>query len=221
MSGAPIGDAANACGSTSAASNHPMSRQCNGRIDDAFAALDRQTPKKAPRKKIREEKNWLFWLDIRGTGFDRLASTTTAVGITTTAAPIYGFQVNALMGVTYKMAPNLLVGVLGGYETFNYTEQDINGNLTGGGWTVGSYLGWKITPTLRYDAAVAYSGIGYDGVAGTAQGTFSGQRWLISTGLTGSYKAAGFDFQPSVKVYELWGERGRLCRLARNPAGKP
>src|ERR1700760_2879512 len=106
------------------------------------------------------------------------------------------------------MMPSFLVGVLGGYETFNYTEQDINGKLTGEGWTVGSYLGWRITPTLRYDAAVAYSGIGYDGTAGAAQGNFNGQRWLISTGLTGNYRAMGFDIEPSAKVYALWEQEG-------------
>jgi hypothetical protein len=61
---------------------------------------------------------------------------------------------------------------------------------------------------LRFDAAVAYSGIGYDGIAGTAQGNFNGQRWLVSTGLTGSYKAAGFEFEPSAKVYALWERQG-------------
>ncbi len=194
--------------STGAAGNAPMDRLHNRRVEDAFAALDRQAPRKAPRKEFREEKNWLFWIDVRGTGLDRLTSTTTAVGVTTTAAPLYGLQVNAVTGLTYKVTPNFLVGVLGGYETFNYTEQDINGKLTGDGWTVGSYLGWKISSTLRYDAAVAYSGIGYDGAAGTAQGNFSGQRWLISTGLTGTYKAAGFDFEPSAKVYALWENEG-------------
>ncbi|WP_167558849.1 putative Ig domain-containing protein [Bradyrhizobium canariense] len=207
-SGGLFGGTAHAYGSTSAAGNDPMGRQRNGRIDNAFAALDQQMPEKAPPKRFREEKNWLFWIDIRGTGLDRLTSTTTAVGVTTAAAPLYGFQVNALMGLTYKAAPNLLVGVLGGYETFNYTEQDINGKLTGNGWTVGPYLGWKITPTLRYDAAVTYSGIGYDGIAGTAQGNFNGQRWLISTGLTGTYKAAGLVFEPSAKVYALWENEG-------------
>ena len=69
---------------------------------------------------------------------------------------------------------------------------------------MGSYLGWKIIPTLRYDAAVTYSGIGYNGTAGTAQGNFNGQRWLVSTGLTGTYKAAGFFIEPSARVYALW-----------------
>jgi hypothetical protein len=180
----------------------------NGRIDDAFAAIDQQMPRKAPPRRYREDKDWLFWIDVRGSGIDRVTSTVTAAGLTTTAASLYGAQVNALAGLTYRMRPNFLVGVVGGYEDFSYTEQDINGKLTGNGWTVGSYLGWKITPTLRYDAAVAYSGIGYDGTAGTAQGNFNGNRWLVSTGLTGDYKTWGFTFEPSLSAYALWENEG-------------
>ena len=179
-------------------------RQGSSRIDDAFAAINQQMPGKAPPKKFREEKDWLFWVDVRGSGIDRWGSPTTTAGNAVNQATLHGLQVNALMGLTYKAALNLLLGVVGGYETFNYTEQDINGKLTGQGWTVGSYLGWKITPTLRYDAAVTYSGIGYDGTAGTAQGNFNGQRWLVSTGLTGNYNAAGFFIEPSARVYALW-----------------
>jgi outer membrane autotransporter protein len=179
-----------------------------GRIDDAFAAIDQQMPKKAPKKKIREERDWLFWIDVRGAGFDRLTSTATAVGVTTAAAPLHGLQVNALMGLTHKITPSFLVGVVGGYENFNFTEQDINGKLTGEGWTVGSYLGWRITPTIRYDLGFTYSGINYNGTAGTAQGSFAGQRWMVQTGLTGTYKASGFVFEPSAKVYALWENEG-------------
>jgi hypothetical protein len=96
------------------------------------------------------------------------------------------------------------VGVLGGYENFSYTDDTVNGKLKGDGWTVGAYLGWKIIPTLRYDVAVTYSGIGYDGLAGTAQGNFNGNRWMFATGFTGTYKWAGFYLDPSVKVYALW-----------------
>jgi hypothetical protein len=180
----------------------------NGRIDDAFAAVDQQMSRKALPKKFREEKDWLFWVDVRGSGINRLTSTMTAAGPTTTAAPLYGQQINTLAGLTYRMRPNFLVGVVGGYENFSYTEQDINGKLTGDGWTVGSYLGWKVTPTLRYDAALTYSGIGYNGIAGAAQGNFNGDRWLISTGLTGTYKNLGFTFEPSATVYALWENEG-------------
>jgi hypothetical protein len=133
-----------------------------------------------------------------------LSTTTTVVGTQVSQSSLYGQQLNALMGLTYKVAPNFLVGALGGYETFSYTDQDINGKLKGDGWTVGTYLGWKISPTLRYDAAVAYSGIGYSGTAGTAQGDFNGQRWLVATGLTGMYETYGFLLEPSAKVYALW-----------------
>jgi outer membrane autotransporter protein len=102
------------------------------------------------------------------------------------------------------VVPALLVGVVGGYETFDYTSQDLNGRLKGNGWTVGSYLGWKLAPAIRFDAALAYSGIDYDGSAGTAQGNFDGHRWLLSGGLTGDTRAYGFDIEPSARVYALW-----------------
>lgn len=203
------GGTGNAYSSDAASVGNTGGRGATSRIDNAFAAIDQQMPRKAAPKKFREQKDWLFWIDVRGTGLDRLTSTTTNFGgITTTAASLYGLQVNALAGLTYKMRPNFIVGVVGGYENFNFTEQDINGKLTGGGWTIGSYLGWKIVPTLRYDLAVAYSGIGYNGTAGTAQGNFSGNRWMVSTGLTGTYKAWGLLFEPSARVYALWENEG-------------
>jgi hypothetical protein len=184
-------------------------RARGNRIDDAFNAIDQQMPKKAPPKQFREENDWLFWVDVRGSGINRWASSTSAAGTATvTQSQLTGLQVNALAGLTYKVTPNFLVGAVGGYETFNFTEQDINGKLTGDGWTAGAYLGWKILPTLRYDAAVAYSGINYNGTAGTAQGNFTGERWLAQTGLTGTYKAWGIVVEPSVKVYALWEHEG-------------
>jgi hypothetical protein len=85
---------------------------------------------------------------------------------------LYGSQVNALVGLTRRITPSLLVGVIGGYETFDYTSQDIGGKPTGQGWTLGSYVGWKLAPSIRFDAA------------GTAQGNFAGRRWLASGGLS-------------------------------------
>ena len=172
------------------------------RINDAFAAIDQQTPKKAPQ--LHEGKDWLLWADVRGSGMDRWGTTTTAGVTQANQATIYGQQLNALMGLTYRATPDFIIGAVGGYETFSYTEQDINGTLKGDGWTAGAYLGWKIAPTLRYDAAVTYSGIAYNGTAGTAQGNFNGQRWMVATGLTGMYKAYGFLLEPSARVYALW-----------------
>ncbi|MGX0962453.1 hypothetical protein AB7M63_002902 [Bradyrhizobium japonicum] len=175
----------------------------SSRIDDAFAAIDRAAPTKAPAVRFREQKDWLFWIDVRGTGIDQWGSSGN-IGQGATQATLFGQQINLLSGLTYRARPNLLVGVTGGYENFSYTQTDINGKLKGDGWTVGAYLGWKIIPTLRYDVAVTYSGIGYDGTAGTAQGNFNGNRWIFATGFTGSYSWANFNIEPSAKVYAIW-----------------
>lgn len=174
-----------------------------GRVDDAFAAIDRGDKKQAAPR-WHEQKEWLLWADVRGTGVDRWGTSNTFGFTQANQASLYGQQLNATMGLTYRATPSFLIGVLGGYETFSYTQQDINGKLKGDGWTTGAYLGWKIAPTLRFDAAVAYSGIGYDGTAGTAQGNFTGRRWMVATGLTGTYKWAGLVLEPSTKVYALW-----------------
>ena len=94
--------------------------------------------------------------------------------------------------------------MLGGLETFDYRSDALAGRLKGDGWTVGSYLGWKILPGIRFDAAAAYSGLGYDGTAGAATGTLTGKRLLVSSGLTGTSNAGAFTLEPSAKVYGLW-----------------
>lgn len=169
------------------------------RVGDTFAALgyarrEREPVFKAPVTRP-QPKEWLAWLDVRGTGW----STSVQAG------DIRGGQVNALAGLTRRVTPDFLLGVFGGYETFDYTSQLLNGRLKGEGWTAGGYLGWRLLPGLRFDAGVARSGIGYDGQAGTALGTFPGQRWLATLGLTGTYKAVtGLMIEPSAKVYALW-----------------
>jgi len=150
---------------------------------------------KAPTALRPQPKEWLFWADVRGTGWNTNAQ----------AGDIRGGQVNALVGLTRRVTPNFLVGVFGGGETFDYTSQLLNGRLKGDGWTVGAYLGWRLLPGLRFDAGVAHSAIDYEGVAGTASGTFPGHRWLLTTGLTGNYAlGTGFVIEPSARVYALW-----------------
>jgi Subtilase family/Autotransporter beta-domain len=167
------------------------------RVDDdfsaiGFAAMDRSAAK-VPSP-AAPSRNWLAWIDVRSTNFSG----------NTFGSDLSGTQANAITGLTHKLTPNFLVGAFGGYETFDYTSTGLNGRLKGNGWTVGSYLGWKIVPTLRFDVTAAYSGIGFDSLAGTAQGDFSGNRWLVASGLTGFYKVNGFDIEPSAKIYGLW-----------------
>lgn len=165
------------------------------RVDDAFSALaySRTAHAQAPARSFAPERDWLAWIDVRGSGLEAHGSNDTK-----------GLQTNLIAGLTRRVTNEFLVGVLGGYEYFNYSSDMLSGRLTGGGWTIGSYLGWRLVPGLRFDAALAYSGIGYDGNAGTASGNFFGNRWLGSAGLTGTVPWRGYVLEPSARVYALW-----------------
>jgi hypothetical protein len=171
------------------------------RVDDVFGALAYAGVTKAPPRLV-DQRDWLGWAEVRGAHLDHWG--TGGLGTVAGASLLYGNQVNVLAGLTRRLAPNFLIGVLGGYETFDYRSDALLGRLKGDGWTVGSYLGWAVAPNIRFDAAVAYSGIGYDGTAGAAAGTFSGRRWLVSSGLTGTYQSYGVQIEPFARVYALW-----------------
>jgi Bacterial Ig-like domain (group 3)/Autotransporter beta-domain/IPT/TIG domain len=188
-----------------AAINGPARGQAPSRIDDAFASIDRAAIATKARARMVEPKEWMLWADVSASGINRWNSagnTVTSTGFT--VAPLYGSQVNALIGLTRKFNGSFLVGAFGGYETFDYRSDALAGRLKGEGWTIGSYLGWKLTPNIRFTAAAAYSGITYDGSAGTATGNFDGNRWLLSTGLVGSYQLQRLQIEPSATVYALW-----------------
>jgi hypothetical protein len=146
-------------------------------------------------RKAAPRPDWIVWSDLRHT-------TLNADG---TRQDISGNQGNALAGVTYRFTPDMLVGIFGGYESFNYDVASLNGHLRGDGWTAGGYAGWRILPGVRFDAGVAQSGTGYQGVAGSATGSFGGSRTLFTSGLTGLYRfLPGFELEPSARVYALW-----------------
>jgi hypothetical protein len=165
------------------------------RIDDGFSALAYNgNITKTPPQLTTLQREWLGWIDVRGVSVDR-----SSIG-----NDLKGNQVNTLAGITRKFTPDFLVGVFGGYEYFNYTSDALTGRLKGDGWTVGSYLGWQFTPTMRFDLAAARSGIDFNAMAGTASGTFPGSRWLTSGGFTGTYRWQALVFQPSARIYALW-----------------
>ena len=162
------------------------------RADEAFAALGYAAVAKAPRQIPVFAPQWRTWADVRGSGFEQSDS-----------RALKGTQINATGGITYKLRPDLVVGAFAGYENFNYDFASLAGNLKGNGGTIGGYAGWQITPTLRWKGMIGWTGLDYDASAATASGGFDGSRWLVSTGLTGSYRVAAFIVEPSVDVFAL------------------
>jgi hypothetical protein len=140
------------------------------------------------------EKRWSAWLSVQGTGFDR-------------SDGLDGTQLNAIAGLGYKVTPNLLFGVTGGYEAFNYDVASLTGTLKGDGYTVGGYAGWKLAPSLVWQAALGWTGLGYEASAGVANGSFSASRWLASSALTGSYRMSAVIVEPSASIFTLWEDQ--------------
>lgn len=155
----------------------------NARVQGGFATFEDRRPA------------WVAWSDLRGVDWSMNPS----------KGDITGRQVNALGGLTYRFSPEFVAGAFGGYETFDFASQSINGRMTGKGWTVGAYAGWKVMPGIRLDAGIARSGLEFNGTAGTASGTFPASRSLATVGLTGTYKFANdWSIEPSLRAYALW-----------------
>lgn len=165
---------------------------------DAFSALTYANVNKSLSLATpMAERNWSAWVDVRGSGFQQSDSDL-----------MKGTQINATVGLTYRLAPTVVVGVFGGYENFDYDFAWLTGNLDGDGATVGTYAGWQITPTLRWKGMVGWTGLSYDASAGLAAGSFDGSRWLLSTGINGTYDIGGYVVEPSADVFALWESQG-------------
>jgi Bacterial Ig-like domain (group 3)/Autotransporter beta-domain len=150
------------------------------RVEEDFRALGYAggMPTKAPPAAASgAPRDWLAWVTVRGFDFFR----------GTFGNDLKGTQIDAFAGLTRRITPNFVVGVLGGYEHFDYSSQAFNGTLKGEGWTAGAFLGWKLASNIRFDAGAAWSDLLASGVSGTANGNFVGTRWLVNGGLTGTY----------------------------------
>jgi hypothetical protein len=166
---------------------------------DALSYVDR-SGQRAPAR--RPERDWSIWAEGRGTRW------VNDVG----ANEVRSTQINVTAGLSRKLGPDALVGLVMGYEDFRYDVASLDGNLKGHGWTVGAYGALRFTPQMRVDGMLAWSKVNYDAIAGqssnaingTASGIFSGDRLLASTGLTGIYPSSGFILEPSARVYVLW-----------------
>ena len=170
------------------------------RTEDAFSALAYAgNAYKAPPRKSLIDREWSAWLDLRGTGWD-----TNKANFGTN-----GNQLNLTGGIGRKLTPDLLVGLYGGYEYMKYSVAALAGDIKGSGGGGGGYLGWRMTPTMRFDASLGYTRLDYSAVAGTAKGSFDGNRLVASAALTGNYAAVGgFRIEPSASVYSLWEKQG-------------
>lgn len=175
--------------------------EITSKTDEAFSALGYAGGiNKAPnfnKAPARLDREWSAWSDFRATGWK--VNDTTGNG-----TDIKGNQLNLTAGLGRKLTPDMLIGLVVGYEHFKYDVAALAGSLKGDGETIGGYFAHRFGGNLRFDAALAWSNVNYSATAGTATGSFTGSRWLASTGLTGTYKYDVYLIEPSAKVYALW-----------------
>ena len=151
-------------------------------------------PDKAPREPVAGSMQ--IWGRLQGTGVGQWSANN--VGNT----DVSGLQLNAFGGVGYHPSSDTLIGLLGGYEAFNYTSNSLDGRLYGQGGTIGVYGGGKLY-NARLFGGVGYSEINYNATAGTASGHFDGHRWLFSGGIDGDIEEGDFTVTPSLSLFAL------------------
>jgi hypothetical protein len=145
------------------------------------------------------EREWNVWADLRGTNWDRTDNT----------GDLRGDQLNFNAGVGRKLSPNLVVGLLTGFENFRYDSATLNGTVKGTGGTIGGYAAWRPASALQFDATLAWSDINYNAASGAASGSFTGSRWLASGGVSDTFALGrGLVFEPSAQLYALWESQG-------------
>ena len=102
-------------------------------------------PKKAPPRKFHEQKDWLFWIDVRGSGIDRWSASTSLAGTTTlTQSQLTGLQVNALTGlkinhviiINFANFPKFIDAIGGVNVKTGRICSEISGGASNGGWTL-------------------------------------------------------------------------------------
>lgn len=133
---------------------------------------------------------WHVWVDARYTSIDdkRVSS-------------FDAHQTNVTGGISYKFSDTFLLGLVTGYEDFNYELGFRNAKLDGTGWNGGGYFGWKFWDRLRLDGMLTYGRISYGAQADTVTAGFDANRITSMLRLSGRYGlAAGWYVEPSARL---------------------
>ncbi|MDJ0930744.1 autotransporter outer membrane beta-barrel domain-containing protein [Breoghania sp.] len=162
------------------------------RTDAAFSALGFADDGKA--SSAAPDSPWNVWASLRGSWL---------------SDSVDSHQINATVGVGYKILPNLVIGSYTGYENFDY---DFGATTTtvhseGDGGSVGAYAGWRLSETVRLDGMVGWSGLSYDVSTDLGDASYDASRWTASGKLSDTYDLGGFKLSPSASLYVFWEDQ--------------
>ncbi len=126
--------------------------------------------------------NWIYY-DGDGSSFD-------------------GYTIDVLAGFDYKVDNSVVIGLLGGYGNtdFNTVTGGTKGAFEADGYTVGPYIGVKLSDNVQFDALAAYTYSDYDNRVGVTMGDFIAHRVTVGAQLKGRWEQDNFFIEPGVRV---------------------
>ncbi|MEL7429408.1 MAG: autotransporter outer membrane beta-barrel domain-containing protein [Pseudomonadota bacterium] len=149
-----------------------------------------------PQVSVTPETRMSVWMDLAGTAWDGEQTAD-------------GDQINFTAGIGQLVNPDLVVGVFGGYESYDYASNSVLGDISGDGATIGVYAGWQATPDWRLSGHLGWSRLDYDvrtnigGAGGIITGSYDADRIMASLTARGSYQFSAGIFEPLARIYAL------------------
>ncbi|MBI3507184.1 MAG: autotransporter outer membrane beta-barrel domain-containing protein [Proteobacteria bacterium] len=101
-----------------------------------------------------------------------------------------------VVGIDFKMAPRVTVGVAGGYQTVDINTTFNAGKIKQTGFGVTPYMAFVLNQNYYVDVSAGYWLLNNDvsRSGGTARATYTGSRWNMGANLNGNWRRNRWDF---------------------------
>ncbi|MBL4876340.1 MAG: autotransporter outer membrane beta-barrel domain-containing protein, partial [Cohaesibacteraceae bacterium] len=98
-----------------------------------------------------------------------------------------GYTADVMAGLDYRYSDTTIIGMLGGYgvSDFDVVTSGTDGSFNGDSYSIGPYIGMKLSEHLQFDAMATYTYSDYASVSGTTDGNFNAHRATLAAQLTG------------------------------------
>ena len=138
----------------------------------------------------RHQRKWNAWINGNWTYYDGDGSS------------FDGHTIDVLAGFDYKVDDSVVIGLLGGYGNtdFDTVTGGTKGAFEADGYTVGPYVGIKLSNNVQFDALAAYTYSDYDNRVGVTSGDFMAHRVTVGARLKGRWEHDNFFIEPGVRL---------------------